>query len=210
MARPVVTASAEDLYSRLGPWHRQAEEIGSATDRWDLLELCESIMGRLQEVQDIVRDSDDGPGWSNVLDVDRAPSGWLAWLAQFDGTRLEAGLDDDSQRARIKSTDGFKRGTPGAIVGAAQQYLTGTKTVFLIERHGSPWRLTVATMAGETPDPSAVERAVLAQKPVGIVLSVTIVAGGDFNTLRDTHTDFNDVTATFVNMAEIRVNPIKT
>jgi hypothetical protein len=209
MPRPVVSDAAEELYAGLGPWARADTARGLAADRWDLLELCEAAGGRLQPLLDIVRDSDAGPGWSFVVDADRAPEEWLGWAAQFAGKRLQQGLALAEQRARVKSTDGFDRGSPSAIAGAAQQYLTGTKTVYLVERHGSPYRLTITTVAAETPDPAAVLRAVIAQKPAGIVLSAAQTTGANYNALRDTHADYNEIKALYATYSEVLADPVK-
>jgi hypothetical protein len=211
LPRPVVTEAAEELYARLGPWAAADTERGLATGEWRLLEMCEGIMGRLQDIREVVFDDidEDHPGWSHVLDVDRAPEEWLGWMAQFAGVRLQQGLDEVTQRARIKSTDGFRRGSPGAIVGAAQQYLTGDKTVYLVERHGSPYRLTVTTVAGETPDVASVVAAIKAQKPAGIVMGHTITTEIDYNALRDTHADYDEVADLYVNYNEVLANPVK-
>lgn len=209
MPRPVVSDIAEELYASLGPWARADTVIGEQTDEWRLLELCESIGRTIQPVEDITADSDTHVGWGKVLDPDVAPEDWLPWLAQFGGVRVKEGLALPEQRARIKALAGMRRGTPSAIVGAAQQYLTDSKTVFLIERHGSAWRLTVATLADETPDPGAVERAVREQKPAGIVLTVQTVEGGDFDSLRDTHASFDEVTDLYADFNEVLADPTK-
>lgn len=178
---------------------------------YPLLALCEALIGQWQGIEDIIRDDPltDDPGWSTVMDVNRAPSEWLAWLAQFAGVRLRDGLSDADQRAWIKSTDGFRRGSPTAMVGAVQAYLTGTKTVYLTERHGSAYRLTVATKLSETPNTAQVAAAALLQKPAGIVMAVTVVNGSDYQTLRDTHDSYTDVKNTFVNYTEVISNPSK-
>lgn len=205
MARPVVTAATEDLYSRLGPWKVADEQTGA----WELLILCESIGQLLQPIEYIIRDTDSRPGWSKVLDPDLAPIAWLGWMAQFHGVRLLLGLAEAEQRARVKSTDGFQRGTPGAIVGAAQQYLTGTKTVYLVERHGSAYRLTVTTVNSETPTPALVAEAIGEQKPAGIVMVHALVTGANYNALRDTHADYNEVKALYSTYNEVLSNPTK-
>jgi hypothetical protein len=205
--RPVVSQAAEDLYAALGPWAKADTDAAV----WTLLELCEAIAGRLQKIEDVIRDdpTTNDPGWSIIMDVDRAPSEWLGWLAQFAGVRLLPGLSDADQRIRIKNTDGFKRGTPTAIVAAAQAFLTGTKTVYLTERHGSAYRLTVATKAAETASVANVLAAVLAQKPAGIVLAVTTVLGSDYATVRDTHSDYTDIKNTYAAYSEVLSNPSK-
>jgi hypothetical protein len=205
VARPEVSSVTEEFYASLGVWARADTIRGETIDRWELLEFCESIGGLLQPLDDIIQDTDDGPGWSIVMDVDRAPADWLGWLAQFVGVRLRAGLTLGEQRDRIKSTDGFRRGTPSAIIGAAQQFLTGDKQVFLIERHGSAWALTVATLASETPDPAKVEYAVREQKPAGIVMNVVTVAGDDYDYIANTHATYTALLAAFDTYAELAV-----
>src|SRR5437764_7240325 len=120
-----------------------------------------------QLVEDLVRDTLDGPGWSALVDLDRCPDVALPWLAQLVGVRLLPGSTPDEQRARIASTDGFRRGTRDAMIAAARATLTGAGTVILRERDGDPvaepidyaYRLTAITYADETPDASATEQA---------------------------------------------------
>lgn len=201
--RPVVTDATEAFYSELGPWMR------ADFDTWDLLTLSEAFANGLQPLWEVINDQDDAPGWSQVLDIDRVPTDWIPWLGQFVGVRYRAGLPDSEQRLRVRETDGFRRGSPGAIKGAARQYLTGAGTVYLLERHGSPYRYTVTTLSSETPDPDAVLSALGEQKPGGLIMFHSVVTGGDFNTLRDTHVDFATIQATFVDFNEIRDNPGK-
>lgn len=210
MPRPVVSEAAEELYISLGPWSRSDEAAGE--DRgWPLLIYCEAIAGRLQPLLDVISDTDDGPGWSRVLDVDRAPAAWLPWLGQFVGVTVDTTQPEADQRTQVRSLPGMDRGTPGSIVAAAQRYLTGTMTVYLIERHGSPWRLTVAMLNSEAPVPDRplIDKAIRRLKPAGIVLSVQYILGGDYNTLRDTHSDYNDVKSTYATYTEVLVDPDK-
>lgn len=147
MARPDVSVTTERLYDGLGPW---AEVDGEDTD-WATLKLAASIGDEQEVIDSITRDTDDGPGWSVVMDVDRTPAEFLGWIAQFGGVELLFGLDDESQRIRVKGTAGFKRGSLGAVKQAAAQFLTGTRRVEVYERDGSPYRLRVRTYASETP-----------------------------------------------------------
>ena len=117
--RPV----AEEMYAALGPITSEDPALG-----WPLLRFINAMAIRPQATDDLVRDSDEGPGWSGVVDLDRAPVNALPWLAQFVGVELLPGLDDESQRLRIRETAGFRRGTRAAIEGAARQFLTGSRT----------------------------------------------------------------------------------
>lgn len=204
-ARPAVQPITEDLYSRLGPWASR----DTVDAQWPLLEVAEAIGQQLQPIEDIIRDTDAHVGWGVVMDVDDNPMDWLGWLAQFGGVRLKTGLTDLAQRARVKSTDGMNRGTPSAVVGAAQQTLTGTKTVYLVERHGSAYRLTVTTIAAETPNAAQVLADIIEQKPAGIVLVHAMTTGANYNALRDTHADYAEVKALYATYAEVLSNPVK-
>jgi len=187
------------LYSMLQPLAQLDPDAG-----WSLLILCNAIGVMFQEVDGWVRDTPDGPGWSQIMDLNRCPSDSLAWLAQFAGVRIPDGLDDADARAWVASTDGFRRGTPAAIVAAAQATLTGTKTVLLGEREGggtsSPdyaYYLSVFTYASETPNPAATQAALIAQKPAGIVLVYATVSGQTYGTLHANYATYAAVKAAY-------------
>lgn len=98
------------------------------------------------------------PAWSKVTDVDRAPAEALPWLAQLVGQVLppqQTGESDATYEARIREfirdTPAFYRGSVAAMTTAAQQYLTGTKTVYFRERDTTAWHLTISTRRLETP-----------------------------------------------------------
>jgi len=178
--RPVVSTAGENLYARLAPLAVEDE-----TNSWALLRFSEALAGKfLQPVEDLVRDTDAGPGWSVILDLDRAPADKLAWLAQFIGVRLAPNLTDLNQRARIRGADGFHRGKISALVSAAQQHLTGAKTVQVRERDGSAHRITVITYTAQTPNAPAVLAALLEQKPGGLILTHNVLPGQDYTLVR--------------------------
>lgn len=147
--RPEVSSLAEELYAALGPWARADTIRGEAGLGYDLLTLCEGVMGRLQPVEDIIRDTDEGPGWSSVVDANRSPEEWLKWLGQFNGVRLRDGIPEAEARSRIKDSDGFKRGTVGAIKAAIRRIIGPNAQPYLIERDGSAYRLTVSITEGD-------------------------------------------------------------
>ena len=157
---------AERLYLSLAPLALSDDQNG-----WSLLILINAIGQMFQELDVYMRDGPDGPGWSALMDVNRCPPEALGWLGQFVGVRLLPDTTTDEQRERIKSTDGFRRGTPEAIRAAAQATLTGTQTVVITERDGDPYVLTVTTLATETPNVAATRTAALSQKPAGLVMN---------------------------------------
>lgn len=209
MSRPAVSAYAEELYSSLGPWHERAEEWGAQTDEWTLLDLCEAVVTvtGFADLLAIVRDTDDGPGWSYVLDIDRAPGDWLGWLGQMVGVRLRAGLAELEQRNRVRSTDGQHRGKASAFRAAAKQYLTGTKYVILNERlGGNAWQVGVRSLVSETPDTTQVLNALLEQKPAGIVLSYDTVPGQTYDAIATAYDSYTLLHAAYATYSAIEAN----
>lgn len=174
MVRPVVGALAEEMYAGLGPL---ADEDGEGTG-WIALHLCEAWTRATGTVATIVRDSDDGPGWSMVLDVDRVPDDLIPWLGQWVGVRIAAGVDPTLARTRVRDTPGFRRGRPDAIIAAVTPFLTGSRTVRLAERDTSPYHFTVRVYDPETPaDPTPIIEAIQAAKPIGLTFTFAIMAG---------------------------------
>jgi Phage tail protein (Tail_P2_I) len=199
---------AERLYLAMAPLAR-----ADADSAWSLLILCNAIGTMYQQVEELVRDSPEGPGWSALLDVDRCPPEALPWLAQFVGVRLLPDSSEAEQRARIDSTGGFKRGTRDALIGAAQATLTGRKTVIFRERDHDPadtpayaYYLTVITYTSETPDSAATLRALQAQKPGGIVLSYRTASGQDYTQLKTGNATYTAVKTGYADYTAVRTS----
>lgn len=187
------TSFADDVYEELLPL-----QFAESENDFALQKFIRALGRMFQEVEDYGRDTEDGPGWSGVLDVNRAPTKALAWLAQFVGVTVDPNLSDAEQRARLLSTDGWRRGSSASLIGAASLYLTGNKTVIFRERDGDPYRLRVVTYADETPVPSKVEAALNAQKPAGIVLDYRVQLGQDFDQLLTHHPTFANVYSSYI------------
>lgn len=192
MARPVVSAVAELMYAALGPLRAPDE-----ANNWHLLKFVASVADRLGQIEDIARDTEDGPGWSALMDPDRVPSNALGFLGQFVGVELLTGLDDASQRLRIKGTAGFKRGSLGALEDAARQTLSGGRQVLVFERDTSPYHVTVRTYGAETPNPALTEAAVRAQKPGSLVLVYQVASGATYAQLDTGFTTYAATDAAF-------------
>lgn len=128
-------------------WNR----LGWAQDKDDtrlLLKWLAGIGQMMNKLDSISRDSYDtegnvAPSWSTVLDIDRAPTYALPWLGQFVGARFPATLRDDQQRYIIMHSPGWSRGTPAAILAAANQYLLTGFVATLVERDTSPYHLAI-------------------------------------------------------------------
>jgi hypothetical protein len=192
MTRPVVGTVAEEVYAALGPL--PAEDEGND---WALLNFVAALTQALEDIDDLVRDSDAGPGWSSIVDIDRVSSEALPWLAQLVGVTVDEALSDADQRQQIQETQGFQRGTLAALVGAVKPYLTGSKTVVVDERDTSAYHLSVNTFTAETPDSSLVAAALMRLKPAGLVLAYATLTGATYNQLNATGKTYNQLRTTY-------------
>jgi hypothetical protein len=169
---PEIPLAGEYLLDEVG-----VAQPGDDTRGWPARLLVGAVGKALGPLHDIVRDTDGRPGWSDVMDPDLAPSWALKWLGEnFAGVRLTPGLTEAQQRARITSPPAFNRGTPDGMAAAARQTLTGNQYVFLKEREGSPYRVTIVTRTSETPNAAVTLAAAKAQKPAGLILTHVVTA----------------------------------
>lgn len=202
MAHP----TTEQLRDALGQaLNRDADGQPNAT----LLAWLDGPGHLLGDVDDFARDTDTTEGWVWLLDPDATPREALAWLAQFGGVRLRDGLDEASQRLRVKETAGQKRGTVEAVAGAARQELTGDRVVRIYERTRSdgqpdPYHLWVVTYEADTPDPDAVRDALEEQKPAGLVLFYEVRAGATYAEVAADFATYADLATFFASYADLR------
>jgi hypothetical protein len=177
---PELDAVAERLYADMAPLAWLDEDNG-----WALAVLCGGTGELFQEVDDLARDTADGPGWSSVLDLARCPVDWLPWLAQFVGVTLTTGLTDAQARAVIAERTGWGRGRRATIIAVIQSTLTGAKTVYMQERYqADAYKLAVRTITAQTPSAAATLAALVAAKPAGIVLDFATVTGQTYDLVR--------------------------
>lgn len=198
---------ATELWRHLGPWYR-ADLLDPTRP---LLILCQALIGGLQPIEDLIRDTPDGPGWSSIVDPDRAPSEWLPWLTNPIGMagHHHDELSEADFREHLKGGHVQRRGSPDAIRSAPAPFLSGTKTVFLVERHGDAYHLTVAVRDSEVVDFNRARRAIESQKPSGIKLSIVRITGGDYLTLAATHASYSTLLDVYPTYADIPLNPSK-
>lgn len=174
-----MSSVAELLQQQLEPYLSDTVQSGGA------LEIFLAGLAQMYEdIKTLADDDDEGNvGWSILLDINRAPSNALPWLGQFVGAIVDPSLSDADQRQQILDVSGWKRGSVDAMRGAALPYLSGNKTVIFSERDSGAsatdpaYGLIVYTRTTETLDADAIEAALLALKPAGIVLQFKTVAG---------------------------------
>lgn len=193
MDQPEVCQTALELYESLG-----ALTGGDEDNDWHLLLFCDALCSVLVErIDEIAADHDDRPGWQIVFDPSDCPAFALPYLAQFVGVQFAPALTEDQQRTAIKVPEGWQRGTVAAMLSAIQRQLTGAQTVIFREREPDAYGLAVRTLTSETPDTAAVERAILTQKPIGIVLDYEAIDGMTWDDLVGEYADWNAVGAGF-------------
>ena len=131
---------ADDFVAALAPWMTP-----------DLETYARAIGGMFAEVEMWAEDSPTLPGWGILLDVNTCPAKALPYLAMYVGERLPAGITEAAAREWIRDAPNQVRGTPYSIFRAAQRYLTGQRTVQIIEREpsgGTTQTWTAATVGG--------------------------------------------------------------
>jgi hypothetical protein len=163
----------DELYEGVAPL-----AYADADNGYALRTLCYAIGELFAQVELLARaDAAGNDPWSVIMDVDRALGYMLPYLGQFVGQAIPVGTPDAVARDLIRSPSNQERGTLAKIVTDAKRTLTGTQYIRVIERDGSPWRLSVFTRTSETPDPAATDAAIQAVKPAGIVVNHVTSAG---------------------------------
>ncbi len=172
---------------------------------WSLLIYVNAIGTMFQIVDTIVSDDDDGPGWSALLDLSRCPDEALPWLGQFVGVRVPVGATPDQMRTAIAGHSGWERGTPAAMRSAIGATLTGTKTVVFRERDGgNAYHLGVVTYTDETPDQAATNRALMASKPAGLSVTYNMLAGQDWQLVKDGYATWTAVKTRYATWSDVK------
>lgn len=145
-------------------------------------------------------------GWSGIIDLTRVPGKALPWLAQFVGIEIPDGLTEPQQREYVADLANWRRGTRLGIIAAIKATLTGNKSVLFHERvGGQPYQLGIATYDTETPDPALTESIIRErQKPAGIVLTYSTLAGQDYQTVLDNHPLYQDVKDDYATYADVK------
>lgn len=185
---------------------RLFDELSAAEAGPDFELLCEGIGAMFQPVEDIAGDDEEtgAPGFSSLLDINRAETDALGFLAQFIGARLLPNVSEADQRAWIESGAGFARGRPGAIKSTAMATLTGDKVVILRERDGSAWRYTVITKPSETPDATHTQQVLQSQKPGPDIMTHVQSDYIDYEWLKENEADYSALDADFATYDDIK------
>lgn len=210
MARPDLGSFAEEFYARLEPFHDHTADGREYTDEelgWPLLIFWGTIASQWQRIDDITTESDDGPGWSSLVDIDRIEDDGLPYLSQFKGAILLDGLTPEQQRERIRTVDGFSRCTAQSIKDASKRRLTGSQTVHLNEREGgNALRIGVVTYIDETPEPELTFMDMMEQKPWGYIINYQVVDAWGYEVLKVAFDDYGAVKTHYPDYEGLKTN----
>lgn len=183
----VMKPFAYELYMAMEPLHYAEESLG-----FPLAYYCMAIASMFERVDEVARQGETAV----IMDPHTVPIAGIRWLGQFVGLSINPAWDEQYQRNYLHNRSGFMRGTPMGMASAAQMFLTGTQTVILYERYeDDPWRLHVATIDSETPDPAAVLKALKRNKPAGILMTYQEITGETYDQLAGAHATYNAVAA---------------
>lgn len=198
---PVYTYLGARLAERTGPL--QPPEVDAQYD-YAFGNLCEAIMHMYADLASLVDPEEDVP-WVPLFDIDQCPEFALPWLAQVVGVVLPASVTGEAARDYIRDLSFEQVGKPDTIIKVIQAQLVGNKSVQIYERTGgNAYALEIVTATSDTPDVAAVQAAIAATVPAGIIVTYQSVAGwiyqamitegGLYSTLATTFTSYKNLT----------------
>lgn len=207
--------SGREIYDHFSP------VVSMYGDPGDHLKFYTYALGRMfQPLDDFVKDGFEGePGWSQVLDLQRAKDDWLPWLGQWVGyyvstqSGIDASLWSTRERTRIISRSAHRRGTVAALIETAQDMLTSPKNVIIQERFGpvsTAHTITMSVYINQlTTSQSLFAAELQKRKAAGLILYINFLTGVEWSTLIANQATWAVVTSKFVNWSEVITNPAK-
>lgn len=183
--------------------------------------MYEQTYGIVNEQGSIDDPSSWVPAWSTLLDVDNCPTWALPYLSMFNGTGVQPGQADAAARAQIKYESPFKRGqgyggsydssngaSGGAIVLAAQKYLTGSQSITLIERTNASgaadaYYFQIIVNSSELISADNLKAAVNDVKPGGVMWSLVATSSWTISELEAGYSTVSSVESTFPSITNL-------
>lgn len=225
---PPLAPLAEEIYADLGPLPEPDEENG-----WALALLVNAVLQQYAGLDEASRATDEDPGWSALMDLDRTPDEALPWLAQFVGARLPFRSTPEEQRQYILDRPGWRRGRVDTLTNVVKAFLTGTKSVRLFERDTSPYHFTFRVYASQigagtyrqtkqayatyalrsaakptygdaiATNSALIEDAIRAAKPAGLQFDLEVFLGPTYDDITTEAATYADRTAEFRTYADV-------
>jgi hypothetical protein len=164
----LLDGSGAELADRIAPLLKNGDGSGRA-----LCGALGAILDAGASLKAVTEDSGAFPGWTVVFDPRWEPREWLPWTAAVYGVSLVGATTEAQQRARIQDLPPQQRGTTAQMVAAVEATLApGYTPPRVIERDGDPYYLTIVIRSADVVDLTRSQKAAVANKPAGLVLSV--------------------------------------
>lgn len=166
-----------------------------------------AMVGQVFNIVRDVGDSDSAAfqaGWSILLDPTNCPDEFIPYGSQFVGVQIPPSTDPVTARALWRAEQGFKRGTPAAVLAAAQAALPTGYTAAIIERemptsNNAPYEfmLIVSPNTLSSADQTILAQAVNNAKPAGINWTLVLTNGWTIGQMEVSQTTLGALEANF-------------
>ena len=203
MGTPRTEAQVEDYVYRLLPDYIRDADAGTLATF--LGKATASAMGPALRLADVGDPDTSVTGTAELANPAAAPRAWLAWLGWLVGIDL-ANIPDAEKRTSISESSTLqRRGSKRAIIRATQRELTGSKScrVYWNLSGSDPYLITVVTLTSQTPDSAAALAAAVTEKPAGVDMELTDVAGATYAELAAAYADYDAVAAAFTDYDDL-------
>jgi phage tail P2-like protein len=203
MGTPRTEAQVEGYAYRLLPDYIRDADAGTLATF--LGKATASSIGPALRLVDVGDPDTSVTGTAELANPDAAPRTWLAWLAWLVGIDL-ANIPDAEKRTAISESSTLqRRGSKRAIIRATQRELTGSKScrVYWNLSGTDPYLITVVTLTSQTPDSVAALAAAVTEKPAGVDMVLTDVAGATYAELAAAYADYDAVAAAFTDYDDL-------
>jgi hypothetical protein len=193
-----------------------AKLAANTGNQGDLEIYCRALGAMIQPVDDIAKDGPNGePGWSQVLDINRAEDAWLMWLGQWAGYIVPAQAATETEaawsareRGKIVHAAAHHRATVAHLVEAIQDHLNDPKQVIIQERVGDAHTINVYVFNSQIATSAArVEAAARAQKAAGLIMNFTVLTGANYTLLQASNTSYTIMSGKHANYNSVLTNP---
>jgi hypothetical protein len=199
--------AGEEMYNMYTPL---IEQYG---DEGEHLKTFQHSFGALfRPLENLVRDQGKHPGYSQILDLSRVRPEWMRWLGQFVGYFVpEQSSNWEIERSRISSHSAHRRGSVPMLRDVILEHLAPGAQVIIRERvDGFPHRIAVYVYTADIITTfAALSADAQANKAAGLIMTVTQLAGAQWNTLVAASATWNVVVGKFADWNEVIVNPGK-
>lgn len=194
--RPVVHPVAERAYALLPNRIRSLD----AENDFAMLRYVAAAAHGFEPAADVIAGSGD------LVDAQRTPRAWLAWLGWMLGIDVTALPVDQARSVVAGAGQGQRRGSRNAIKAAVARTLSNQSPPPRVWANFSgvtPYDITVITNTAQTPDPVATLLAALSEKPAGMVVELQVVEATTWAEVEMQFDTWADVEAAFATWADL-------